>query len=116
MGFYAPKQFLTNHPFLGMGEGNNGFFRFKKDGIWFNCIASDGGGWEHVSVSLDRRRCPTWEEMSLVKDLFWDPEDCVVQFHPPKSQYVNTHPFVLHLWKRTNEIFGTPPTWMIGVK
>ena len=28
-------------------------------------IASWGGGWEHVSVSL-RNRCPTWEEMCRV--------------------------------------------------
>jgi hypothetical protein len=31
-------------------------------------IASDGMGWDHVSVSL-KDRCPTWEEMCLVKDL-----------------------------------------------
>lgn len=29
-------------------------------------IASWGGGWEHVSVSL-ARRCPTWEEMCIIK-------------------------------------------------
>lgn len=33
-------------------------------------IASWAGGWEHVSVSL-RNRCPTWDEMCLVKDIFW---------------------------------------------
>ena len=32
-------------------------------------IASWAGGWEHVSVSL-RNRCPTWDEMCLVKDIF----------------------------------------------
>lgn len=48
-------------------------------------------GWEHVSVST-RRRVPNWTEMCFVKDLFWAPEECVVQFHPPKSEYVNNHP------------------------
>src|SRR5580658_4748259 len=43
---------------------------------------------EHVSVSL-AHRCPTWEEMCKIKDLFWDDEDVVVQFHPAKSEYVN---------------------------
>lgn len=56
-------------------------------------------GWEHVSVSL-YNRLPTWDEMCLVKSLFWDEEETVIQFHPKKSQYVNQHPFCLHLWKK----------------
>ena len=61
--------------------------------------AKDGKPLEHVSVSLDRR-CPTWNEMSMIKDIFWEDEECVVQFHPPKSQYVNTHPYCLHMWRK----------------
>lgn len=56
------------------------------------------GGWEHVSVSTGVR-CPTWNEMSLVKDLFWDYGDCVLQFHPPRAAYINNHPYCLHLWR-----------------
>jgi hypothetical protein len=37
--------------------------------------------------------------MCQIKDLFFEPEDCVVQFHPAKSQYRNFHPGCLHLWK-----------------
>jgi hypothetical protein len=37
--------------------------------------------------------------MCWVKWSFFDDEECVVQFHPPQSKYVNRHPFVLHLWK-----------------
>ncbi|WP_456813633.1 MULTISPECIES: DUF7694 domain-containing protein [unclassified Bradyrhizobium] len=44
--------------------------------------------WEHVAVSTPRR-CPNWEEMCFVKDLFWNEEECVMQLHPPHSQYVN---------------------------
>ena len=36
-------------------------------------VWSFGGGWEHVSVSY-RKRCPTWEEMCRVKDMFFEPE------------------------------------------
>ena len=54
---------------------------------------------EHVSVSL-RRRCPTWDEMNIIKDIFWDDEECVIQFHPPKSKYVNAFPYCLHMWRR----------------
>lgn len=83
-----------------------------KPGSMF-VIASWGAGWEHVSVSL-KRRCPTWEEMSMIKDIFWDDEECVVQYHPPKSQYVNRHPHCLHLWKKIGHEFETPPKILIG--
>lgn len=38
------------------------------------CLAVDGKdtGWEHVSVSIENKRCPSWPEMCVVKDLFWD--------------------------------------------
>lgn len=72
-------------------------------------------GWEHVSVST-RRRCPNWIEMSFVKDLFWDDEECVVEFHPPKSDYVNNHAYVLHLWRSNRVEFPRPPSILVGLK
>lgn len=72
-------------------------------------------GWEHVSVST-RRRPPNWQEMCFVKDLFWDEEECVVQFHPPKSQYVNNHPHCLHLWRAIDGHIRLPPSILVGVK
>jgi hypothetical protein len=82
-------------------------------------IASDGTGWgdgdglegppwEHVSVSLPSR-CPNWPEMAHVKALFWEPEECVVQFHPPRSEYVNRMPYCLHLWRPLGFDIPTPP-------
>lgn len=83
-------------------------------------IACDGQetGWEHVSVSLANRpdRCPSWYEMCLVKSLFWDPEEAVVQFHPPNSEYVNAHKGCLHLWKQTGKEFTLPPSILVGPK
>lgn len=80
-------------------------------------IATDGAdtGWEHVSVST-RRRIPNWTEMCFVKDLFWDPEDCVVQFHPARSTYVNNYGVVLHLWRCRYSSFPTPPEILVGIK
>lgn len=70
-----------------------------KSGKTFTVIcAPEGGEWEHVSVSLPNR-CPTWEEMNLIKDLFFEEEETVVQFHPKKSEYKNLHPYCLHLFK-----------------
>lgn len=72
-------------------------------------------GWEHVSVSCPNR-CPNWPEMCFVKDLFWEPEECVVQFHPPQSQYVNNHRYVLHLFRHKSLAFPMPPAILVGVK
>ena len=80
-------------------------------------IATDGVGikpeWEHVSVSC-KNRCPNWEEMSFIKNLFWGEDETVIQFHPKKSEYVNQHPFVLHLWKRTGKEHELPPSIYVG--
>jgi hypothetical protein len=91
-------------------------------GEMLTIIACDGGvpypelaGWEHVSVST-RRRIPNWREMCFVKDLFWAPEECVVQYHPPRSEYVNNHEYTLHLWKWTKGEFPLPPSILVGVK
>ena len=96
--------------------GNNGAFivtlRHKQDVF---VIASEGLGWEHVSVSR-RDRCPTWEEMCQIKALFWDEEDCVVQFHPPASEYVNNHPRCLHLWRQIGSEFPMPDSLLVGIK
>lgn len=61
-------------------------------------VGANEEGWEHVSVELCARRLPTWEEMCLIKDIFWDEEEDVVQIHPKKSQYVNITE-ALHLWR-----------------
>lgn len=79
-------------------------------------IASNGGGWEHVSVSIRQgKHCPapTWEEMAYVKSLFWDDEDCVIEYHPPRSQYVNMFN-CLHLWRPTDREIPLPPSILVG--
>lgn len=70
-------------------------------------------GWEHVSVSRSDGKVPTWEDMCFAKDLFWDDEEAVVQFHPEKSKYVNYHPGVLHLWRYLGG-HATPPTQLLA--
>jgi len=79
-----------------------------RDGVQLKFIMSFGLEWEHVSVSMDRR-CPTWDEMDFVKRFFWKMDECVVQYHPPLSEYVNHHPYCLHLWRPTNDIIPMPP-------
>ncbi len=78
--------------------GNNGAFEIQLGCRTLYAIVSDGSSWEHVSVSL-KQRCPTWDEMCFVKDLFWADDEVVIQYHPAKNNYVNDYPTCLHLWK-----------------
>lgn len=97
-------------------DGANGLFwipmpKWQK----LKVIVSDGGGWDHVSVSL-QNRTPHWEEMCHVKDLFFEPFETVVQFHPSIEEYVNNHPYCLHLWRSQTDLHELPPSWMTGLK
>jgi hypothetical protein len=99
-------------------DGPNGaFFIFGPCGTMLKVIASGlydpvSAGWEHVSVSC-QRRIPNWTEMAFVKDLFWEDEELVLQFHPKKSQYKNLHPFCLHMWRWTKGEIPTPPLELV---
>jgi len=75
-----------------------------------------GPPWEHASVSVAGRpkETPTWEEMAFVKDLFWLPTECVVQFHVPEEDHVNYHAGTLHLWRCPGVEFPRPPAACVG--
>ena len=100
--------YLVLYPGVGFGDSTNGAFEFPIFEGFIRVIASDGLGWDHVSVSLVDR-CPTWDEMQAIKEKFFEDEECVIQFHPPKSRYVNTHLFVLHLWRKQGIDVELPP-------
>jgi hypothetical protein len=112
--------FATRH-----GDRCGAFTLKATTGAYLRVIVSDGSDWqeaglpgpafEHVSVSLPDR-CPTWEEMCWVKGLFWGPEELVVQYHPPESEYVNNVRFCLHLWKPVGVDVPSPPAVCVGVK
>ncbi len=89
-------------------------------GVDLHIIASPGDAneeipWEHVSVST-AKRTPNWTEMCYVKGLFWDDEEVVMQLHPSRSQWINNHPYVLHLWRPLNESIPLPPSIAVGFK
>lgn len=130
MGWRVPEQFRMRlgrwEQFFSLPGEPFGAFRFPspdKNRVTRTelfAIASPGHDeipWEHVSVRAvkyfggDRVKnlTPTWDEMCYVKSLFWGEEDCVVQYHPPKSDYVNVHPNVLHLYRPTSVAIPRPP-------
>lgn len=124
------RQTLRNTPFESKEGDMQGIFfiPLADKGLILYCLATAGGqgiDWEHVSVSVKKLipkknkmielgRCPTWEEMCKVKDLFWDKTDTVVQFHPPESEYVSQHHHCLHLWRKCGKDFETPPSIAVG--
>lgn len=99
-------------------EGKDGFggtFYDKKSRCNLNFIMSWGAGFEHCSVSMPTR-CPSWEQMCAIKDVFWNDDEVCMQLHPAKKDYVNNHPYCLHIWKPINEKIPLPPTILVGLK
>ena len=121
MTFHVPEKIRVRTGSMGTDKtiGNYGQFSIRSMKLKRPLLAqaAEGYGWEHVSVSIPVR-CPTWEEMAFVKSLFRDPDDLVVQLHPPESEYVNNHQYCLHLWRKcgTNDFCELPPTILVGVR
>lgn len=101
-------------------DGGFGYIRLPRNNktgfTKATIIWSWGDGWEHVSVCPLNGSMPTWDDMCLIKDMFWKDEECVVQYHPPKSEYVNNMPNCLHLWKPLFENMPMPPSILTGLK
>jgi len=79
----------------------------------FCVIASCGGGWDHVSVSLVTR-CPTWEEMSFIKHVFFEENEWAVEYHPTADKNLSLAPYCLHLWRPIVAYLPRPPAWMVA--
>jgi len=120
--FKVPNDYRIRTGLMGSDimQGNNGAFlipyRLLTTEYGLFCIASDGMDWEHVSITVHNvGRCPDWAEMCFIKNLFWDDTDTVIQFHPARPEYVNTHPHCLHLWRPISAIIPKPSPLLVGV-
>lgn len=113
--FHVPEKWriTTGRLASDASYGTAGAFRIPIGTTYLSVIVSDGEGWEHVSVS-HTSHIPTWEEMCAIKDLFWDEEDVVIQYHPRKSEYVTNCRTCLHLWRPTTGEIPTPDPWLVG--
>lgn len=106
---------LPGHfPHGGPGDSHGGVFVLtsKSTGRELRIIASNGDGWDHVSVSLENR-CPNWQEMEQVKRTFFKDDEIAMQLHLPPSQHISIHPFVLHIWRPHHMEVPTPPVDMV---
>lgn len=78
-------------------------------------IFTTGAGWEHLSVSPYKKKVvPTWDDMCRLKDIFWRPDEAVLQIHPPAVEYVNNVENCLHLWRCTYRKTPLPPSVLVG--
>ena len=94
-----------------LGDEYNGAFLIPVENKQFFVIASNGLNWEHVSVSIKNvDRCPKWNEMCKIKEMFFEDEEIVMQLHPKKSEYINLHKYTLHLWRPINKEIPVPQT------
>lgn len=57
----------------------------------------DGRRWLHVSLARPER-LPSWDDLRMIKDLFIGKDKLAVQVLPPTSNWVNEHPYCLHLF------------------
>ena len=107
---------IQNHKYLVLKDfskfnnnefGGDGYIYFPESKPIYvrfcNCF-----DWEHVSVSKNKK-CLSWEEMCQVKDIFWNKNECAIQYHPPEEDYINNNPYVLHIWKPIKETIPMPP-------
>ena len=95
------------------GDDYGAFWIPGPCGMDLKVIASSGSAheeipWEHVSVSL-KNRCPNWQEMCFIKDLFWAPDEVVMQLHVAAQNHINVHNFCLHLWRPLKADIPLPP-------
>lgn len=56
-----------------------------------------GDNWLHVSCS-HKNKIPSWKDLCMVKDIFIGDNKKAIQIFPTKKNYVNFHPYTLHLW------------------
>ena len=60
--------------------------------------------WRHLSVSCARPpRVPSWAELAYMKEIFLGDEKALLVL-PPRDEYVNDHPNVLHLFSGPDEL------------
>ena len=108
------EKLRIDHPMYGKPEPGSieGCFGIPYKHYQLFVISGCGEGWDHISVSL-KHRCPTWNEMKFIKNLFFEPDELVIQFHPPEKDYKNIGETVLHLWRPWDQEIKLPPINMV---
>lgn len=85
-------------------------FKVKINYRLYNVIASNGGSWDHVSIDpIHSAHTPTWDVMCVLKDICFNDDETVIEYHPSKENYVNIAENCLHLWRPQKQAIPAPP-------
>lgn len=60
-------------------------------------VSIDGGNY-HLSISTPDK-LPSYEEMKEARYKFCPDEIYMAEIFPPKSEFINVHPYCRHLWQ-----------------
>ncbi len=96
-------------------DGGAYLIRHNPTNVQLRVIASHGGGWDHVSVSLPKR-CPNWTEMEFIKRMFFGADEIAMQLHVEPKDHISIHSNCLHIWRPQNAEIPMPPSLMVGPK
>jgi hypothetical protein len=95
----------------------DGFSGIISMPLWTGTVICSYDFWDHVSVAPSKKRIiPSWDDMCMIKDIFFKEDEAVIQIHPPKNQYVNNMPNCLHLWRWNEGEMILPPSFMVGMR
>lgn len=112
--YLETKRITTGKLGSNPSYGNNGAFKIWFQGREWLVTISSGMDWDHVSVS-NPKITPSWDVMCHFKNLFFEDDETVIQYHPSKDNYVNNHQHCLHLWRPQNEEIPKPPKIFVGI-
>ena len=93
-------------------DGGGGAFMVQTPTSKLKVVASCGLGWDHVSVSL-KNRTPRYQEMKMVKRIFFEDDEWAMELHPPGKSYISVNDNVLHLWRPHVATIPTPPKELV---
>jgi len=114
-----PFEMYRVEKFSSESDGFNGLFFIPGrrlpseygESVFLKVVASDGFGWDHVSV-LGPNREATNQEMEDVRRLFWHRSEVVVEYHDPMVGIpeMTGQPRARHLWSAQGCEVIRPPS------
>lgn len=114
----SKEEIIASNKVLITEQGFDGFFGVIFIRGWQGTVqVSWGAGWDHVSVSPQKKKyTPSWDDMCAIKEVFFKDDEAVIQIHPPKDEYICNVSNCLHLWRANDKEMVLPPSFMVGLK
>lgn len=90
-----------DHEWAGGGSWTADPKRRERRGLHIIASVDNTERWGpllHVSFSYERH-LPSWADVKTVKATFFGPDRDAMMVLPCEADYVNLHPFTMHLWE-----------------